>query len=362
MFFTSLREKEGKRHAPALFVPIYFDGTAVLGDDLVDHREAEAGAAVLSGKEGVEDTVEVMGGDAIAFVLHLDEDAIAGPKGAEQHLPPSRHGLDGVDGEVEDDLRELLFIAEQTRQAAGSVAAEGDAFPAGVAHQFDHVVEDLGNVDGAAFGRAGAGEIEQVGEQAEEAGALFSNDGKGFAADLFGLAPGGEDLGRAINAGEGIADFVGEPGGELADGGEAVGAFYLFEGVLQFDVHLFELAGGDLQFGAARALAVGEDTGDDADREKHEDFGVLFERVFLVVGPGGDDVGDVEAGGDEAGDESANPTEGYGGIDDGEVVEALEEGMPEAQAGGREVVAGAGDGDAEGDESEGLPVAGGGVW
>jgi hypothetical protein len=46
-----------------------------------------------------------------------------------------------------------------------------------------------------------------------------------------------KDTGGAGDAGQGIADLVGQSGGELADGIEAFGALHVLEVVLEFLVH-----------------------------------------------------------------------------------------------------------------------------
>ena len=65
------------------------DGAAVLLDDAAADGEAEAGAALLAGVgwldllEAIEDGVELIGGDAAAFVDDLEEDGVGGRLGVD---------------------------------------------------------------------------------------------------------------------------------------------------------------------------------------------------------------------------------------------------------------------------------------
>ena len=77
------------------------DVTAVGADDLVDDREAEAGAVGAGGEERLEDAGEIVGADAAALVLDLDRDeVIGGGEGAQGDLGARARGGGGVVDEV----------------------------------------------------------------------------------------------------------------------------------------------------------------------------------------------------------------------------------------------------------------------
>src|SRR6516225_2004380 len=97
---------------------------AALLDDPVDGRKPEASARpyALGGEEGLEDPVDDVGRDAGAGIDDLDLDVVAGRNGftrggerpveleiagADRQAPTIRHGVAGVDGEIDDDLLQL---------------------------------------------------------------------------------------------------------------------------------------------------------------------------------------------------------------------------------------------------------------
>src|SRR5579884_4285490 len=78
------------------------DPAAAVLDRSLDYGQPQPGAFGLGGEEGLEDAGAVLLGDAAACVPHLDND-FAPPGRVRQHgqRAPLRHGLAGVDDEVE---------------------------------------------------------------------------------------------------------------------------------------------------------------------------------------------------------------------------------------------------------------------
>src|SRR3990170_8550248 len=73
------------------------DGAVVLGDEAAADAEADAGAGVaLGGEEGLPDARQVLGGDAVAVVLDLEDHPVAGPGDAGADAAAVGGGLQGV--------------------------------------------------------------------------------------------------------------------------------------------------------------------------------------------------------------------------------------------------------------------------
>ncbi len=124
----------------------------------------------------------------------------------------------------------------------------------------------------------------------ERIGAIdFRGDEAGdFARDfVFGGDVFRDHLGRGFDRAERVAQFVGESGRELAEGGEAVAAAEILFGF--FDLRV---GGGELAERAARFLGLlaevgGEGVGEEADHHQDDDaeheFGHSFRRDFEAV-------------------------------------------------------------------------------
>ena len=116
-----------------------FDPAAMLLHDAMHGGEAEAGALalLLRGEEGLEDALQLLGGNAAATVADAQADRGAGPgigllrdirradlhqPGAERQRPALGHRIAGVHREIRDDLIEHggigLHCGERRRQLA----------------------------------------------------------------------------------------------------------------------------------------------------------------------------------------------------------------------------------------------------
>src|SRR5438270_3335287 len=84
--------------------------------DLLGEGEAEPGAALLGGEEGIEDAGEPLGRNAGAAVLDLDEHVAVGIAGAHADRAPARHRLARVADEVQEQLADLADVGEHTRE------------------------------------------------------------------------------------------------------------------------------------------------------------------------------------------------------------------------------------------------------
>ena len=126
------------------------DDAAVVADDAVGRGQPQAGAALVfpGGEEGVEDPVEDLRVDAAAAVSHGDAHVTARRSAAggsllmvevdvcrgQADLAAERHGVGGVDEQVEQHLLDLPGVDLHRPEARLRLAAQGD-LPARLAEQ-----------------------------------------------------------------------------------------------------------------------------------------------------------------------------------------------------------------------------------
>ena len=111
-------------------------------DDLLDHRQAEAGPFQMGGKIGFEDLGAVLGRNARAVVANLEnEPARILFGGGHLDVAAPFDGLDGIDQEIEERLSKQWFIGLDGRQGIGD--AEANALLLEVISQCpDHFADD----------------------------------------------------------------------------------------------------------------------------------------------------------------------------------------------------------------------------
>jgi hypothetical protein len=151
------------------------DDTAVLPHEPVDNRRAQAGSRLTLGGEK---RIEHAGGGLFvhthALIAHLDEDVAVvaraqwGGVGEDVGTPRAhgdaaavRHGVAGVDGEVEEDLLELTSIADDA-QVRGRGGLEDDLLGQGAREHGGDVADDVGEAQGAAHAGGGAADGQQL--------------------------------------------------------------------------------------------------------------------------------------------------------------------------------------------------------
>ena len=146
------------------------DGAAVLLDDAAADGETEAGAALLAGVggldllEAVEDGVELVGGDAAAFVDDLEEDGVGGGFGVDADGGGGGGELDGVGEEIGEDLKDAVGVAVEEEGLGRGGLRDGGGYEL--------------EMDGVGVGHGGHGLDGLLGEVA-----------KGAAANLQGARP-----------------------------------------------------------------------------------------------------------------------------------------------------------------------------
>ena len=252
---SEARAGAGKHHVErgaGAEVALRPDGAAVLLDDAAADGEAEAGAALLAGVggfdllEAVEDGVELVGGDAAAFVDDFEEDGVGGGFGVDANGGGGGRELDGVGEQIGEDLQDAVGVAiEEEGFGVGGLGDGGglecEMHGVGVGHGGHGVDGLLGEIaQGAAadLQRRAAGlhalEVEDVVDEADEAVGVGDGDAEeveGFGVDVADDA-GGEQAERAADAGERRAQLVGDGGDELVLEGVELGALGELKGVL----------------------------------------------------------------------------------------------------------------------------------
>jgi len=103
-----------------------FDGAAMLLNDTVSHREAEAGALAhsLGGEERIVDAVQVLGGDADSRIGHFGPGSRAFRPGAHFEGTAGRHGVAGIQEEVEKHLLKLAGVAAHGPQTGVEIGLD----------------------------------------------------------------------------------------------------------------------------------------------------------------------------------------------------------------------------------------------
>jgi hypothetical protein len=190
-------------------------------EELAANEETEAGALRLGCEVGLEESGLILGTDAAAVVMDFEDDArgIILEAAADEDETPAVCGIDGVEDEIEEDLGEVVAHGGDVREIRGELAIEiALAGPLIVAGDGEDVIGDFGECDGAAGGGGGAREIDEVADGAADAGDLTFDEVELFGGVGFGLAA-FEHLDDGAECGEGVADLVGDAGGEEAEGG-----------------------------------------------------------------------------------------------------------------------------------------------
>lgn len=118
---------------------------------------------------------------------------------------------------------------------------------------------------------------------------------------------------------------MGEGGGELAGGGEALGLLHLIDLVAEFAVDLFELVGGGDEAVALLTFAIGDGTGDDAGDAEDGEFDDLILGVQRPGDPMAKDGGGLHDGGKEDCGEGAAPAEEQAGEQEGKDVHVVQD-------------------------------------
>ncbi len=220
------------------------DGAAVLLDDAAADGEAETGAALLAGVggldllEAVEDAVELVGGDAAAFVDDLEEDGVGGGLGVDADGGGDGGELDGVGEKIGEDLEDAVGVAVEEESFGIGSLGDGERFELEVdgvgvghgGHGVDGLLGEIAQGAAADLQRGAAGlhalEVENVVDEADEA--VGVGDGDAEEVECLGVDvaddAGGEKAEGSANTGEWRAQLVRDGGDELILEGVELGA------------------------------------------------------------------------------------------------------------------------------------------
>ena len=207
-------------------VGVDVDRAAVLLDDPVDDREAEPGAAGKAVGERREEAVPLLGRHPVALVGERHVPVTALERGRDRERAAAGHRGEGVARDVPEDLPELPGVGRQRRPSGGSRSCTtigGGARPRRCAR--------------GASGRRRAPRARRPARRRAPSGGRTGGSPRGSSerrcdsATTISISrcsgdPGEDeflqDLDRAGDRGERVADLVRDSGRELADGGELV--------------------------------------------------------------------------------------------------------------------------------------------
>ena len=195
--------------------------------DAAGDGQAEAGAVGAAGKEGLEDARADRLRDAAAGVRQVELHDAAEGRGllgaGHGEGAAMRHGVEGIEREVEDDLLQLALVALDQHRARRRRVVQLDAGLRELgAQQHERVVEDLGQRPAGMQRGRRAAEGEHAGDDALELLDLLGDDLQVAAARVVPGEVHAEGAVQELDDEEGIADLVGDLGGEQAEGGEGL--------------------------------------------------------------------------------------------------------------------------------------------
>lgn len=241
-------------------------------DDASGDGKAEAGPGFLGGKERVKEAGLDFARDPFAGVDDLENDGWGGFFGGRHEGAAGVEGdgaimtdaFGGILNEVNEDLFELLGIDADPEGAGGrEMELDGVFLELSRQETFDPG-EKVGGEDGDGAGFGGACEMEHFAHDAIEALDFLVDDGGVFV--FGGAADEGafETVEAHIDGGERIANLVGDPGGEGAEGSEF---FLAFDDGLAFDELSAERGDFDAIDQIGGSNAEDEDEDDQGDEE-----------------------------------------------------------------------------------------------
>ncbi len=167
------------------------DLSAVVAHDALDDHHAEAMAFFFGGIIGLEDFGEVGFGDAGTGVNELEGEEFVVEGGTDAELSTGLHGFHGVFGDVEKDLLDLSAVAENGGRGIVDldVDLELAVHELSLLHAQDFL-DEFEEVDLVEFGFLWADCLEEMGNDAIEAGNFALADLEGIGDGFGGGRPG----------------------------------------------------------------------------------------------------------------------------------------------------------------------------
>src|SRR5262249_43022157 len=125
-------EREQQRHPrPVARRRVDLDATAVRGDDTLGNREAEPAAVRLARVERLEHAGEILRRDAGPGIADGESDIAVLPGNLEGQAPTPVHRLHAVEGDIPEDLDDLVAVEGEARHGRIDRDAHVDAGCAG---------------------------------------------------------------------------------------------------------------------------------------------------------------------------------------------------------------------------------------
>src|SRR5579863_3372359 len=260
-----------------------FDFAAMGLNDSMGEGQSEASAFFAGGKERTKYFWKSVGRDAFAVVLDADDGVVAFASDGDVDGALDRNGLDSVEHEIEDDLLDQRGVMCDRRKRR--VRGEYDFhLPRAnlLLGEHDGLLDRDIQVSGVKCGRPRARVGEQIVQDVLDVKDFVLDVGENGAAGAFSGEFLAHDVDNAGDAGERIANFMGESGGEFAEGGQVLGAAHFaavevfdFEAVaLELLHHFVELAAesADVVAALCEHYPGGEIAAADAGDGVHEVF------------------------------------------------------------------------------------------
>ena len=117
-------------------------------DDSIDDKQTQSRSRTLCGEVRIEDLAHLLLADAFACVDELDVEEDVVGEAADEKLSSVWHGLDGVLDDVEEGLRQLVWIAENRREWSIALVIDVDISRKNlVLHEGDGRRQELLDVD-----------------------------------------------------------------------------------------------------------------------------------------------------------------------------------------------------------------------
>src|ERR1700730_659808 len=210
------------------------DEAAALLDDAVDGGEAEAGsrAGLLGGEERFEDaglgggfhTVAGVGNGDDHVVSTLDRRMEMGVLAVDEkilridgELAAERHGVAGVDGEIEEDLLELAGVGFDAAEGIAEAQAEFDVLADQAAEELAHIGDKFVEVEDLWLKDLHAAECEHLAGEGSGTVGRFANLLATAVEGIFRLQAVEEQVAVAADYGKQVVEVVGYAAGHTAE-------------------------------------------------------------------------------------------------------------------------------------------------
>ncbi len=201
-----------------------------------------------------------MGGRyALACVGHSELDHVAFAPGMQAQQPALRHRVEGVEGEVGDDLLHLAAVQGQGREVGRNLHLDPHALLLGprLHHLHARLQHGLQGTLGELRPR-GLAEVQQRAQDALQLRDFLHDDTRVALHDLHIAGAALEHLGKPADGGQRVADLMRHDRRQLADGRQRLRAHQALRGVGQLAVGFFQLVGATLLGGVQPGAINGQ--------------------------------------------------------------------------------------------------------